>query len=51
MLTVKLLITKPVCDIKGGLIDNVYRKLCRSTGILKAVDRIVYRKSYKVKDL
>ena len=37
------------CEINGGPIDNVYRKLCRSTGISKAVDQLVYRKSYKVK--
>ena len=39
-----------VCDISGGSIDNVLRKSCRSTGISKAVDRLVYRKSYKVKE-
>ena len=37
-----------VCEINDGPIDKVYRNSCRSIGIQKAVDQLVYRISYKV---
>ena len=38
-----------VCEIHSGPIDKVYMKSCWSIEIQKAVDRLVYRISYKVK--
>ena len=49
ILTMNIIFHQPVWKINGGPIDNVFRKSCWSTGIWKAVDRLVYRKSYKVK--